>query len=159
MHENNVDAIIVQDLGLIEILKKIFPNLELHASTQCHNHNNDSIEFLKKLGVSRVVLAREMSLDEIKKINIDIEKEMFIHGALCVSYSGCCLFSSMNGGRSGNRGECVGSCRLPYKLYKNGNEVETDGKYLLSTKSLCTIDKIDELIESGVTSFKIEGTM
>lgn len=159
LHENNVDAIIVQDLGLIEILKKIFPNLELHASTQCHNHNNDSIEFLKKLGVSRVVLAREMSLDEIKKINIDIEKEMFIHGALCVSYSGCCLFSSMNGGRSGNRGECVGSCRLPYKLYKNGNEVETDGKYLLSTKSLCTIDKIDELIESGVTSFKIEGRM
>ena len=159
LHENNVDALIVQDFGLIKVLRQIFPNLELHASTQCHNHSNESIGFLKSLGVSRVVLAREMSLEEIKNISVDIEKEIFVHGALCVSYSGCCLFSSMNGGRSGNRGECVGSCRLPYKFYKNDREVKTKGKYLLSTKSLCTIDKIDKLIESGVTSFKIEGRM
>ena len=159
LHENNVDALIVQDLGLIKLLKKVFPNLELHASTQCHNHNSESIKFLKDLGISRVVLAREMSLDEIKKINVNIEKEVFVHGALCVCYSGCCLFSSMNGGRSGNRGECVGSCRLPYKLCKDGKELKVEGKYLLSTRSLCTIDEIDKLIESGIESFKIEGRM
>ena len=128
-------------------------------STQAHNNNSYGVDYLKKLGATRVVLARELSLDEIKKINVDIEKEVFVHGALCVSYSGCCLFSSMNGGRSGNRGECVGSCRLPYQLCKNGKVVKTDGDYLLSTKSLCTIDKVPELIESGITSFKIEGRM
>lgn len=159
LHENNVDAIIVQDIGLISILKKVFPNLEVHVSTQAHNINSYGVSLLKDMGASRVVLARELSLDEIKNINVDIEKEVFIHGALCVAYSGCCLFSSMNGGRSGNRGECVGSCRLPYKLYKNDKLVRTDGDYLLSTKSLCTIDKIGDLIESGITSFKIEGRM
>ena len=159
LHKNNVDAVIVQDLGLIKILRNMFPNLEIHASTQCHNHNNYGIEFLKSLGVKRVVLAREMSLDEIKKIDDSIEKEVFVHGALCVAYSGCCLFSSMNGGRSGNRGECVGSCRLPYELYKNNERINTDGKYLLSTKSLCTLEKVPILIESGISSFKIEGRM
>jgi len=159
LHRNNVDAVIVQDLGLMSVLRNLFPNLELHASTQCHNHNNLGIKALKDMGIKRVVLAREMSLDEIKKIDVDIEKEVFIHGALCVAYSGCCLFSSMNGGRSGNRGECVGSCRLPYKLYKNNEQIKTDGEYLLSTKSLCTLQEIPKLIESGITSFKIEGRM
>lgn len=159
LHKNNVDAIIVQDIGLVSVAKKMFPNLEIHISTQAHNNNSYGIDFFKKLGITRVVLARELSLDEIKNINVDVEKEVFVHGALCVSYSGCCLFSSMNGGRSGNRGECVGSCRLPYSLYKNGKLVKTEGDYLLSTKSLCTIDKIDELIEAGITSFKIEGRM
>lgn len=159
LHKNGVDALIVQDIGLIRKIRQIYPNLELHASTQCHNHSKDSVLEMQKLGVKRVVLARELSLEEIKNIDVDIEKEVFVHGALCVSYSGCCLFSSMNGGRSGNRGECTGCCRLPYKLIKNGKELKTNGDYLLSTRSLCTITKIKELIESGITSFKIEGRM
>lgn len=159
LHENNVDALIVQDLGLIRLIRKYFPNLEIHASTQCHNYNKEAVEAIKEMGVARVVLAREMSLSEINRIDVDIEKEVFVHGALCVCYSGCCLFSSMNGGRSGNRGACVGSCRLPYKFYKNNKEFAIDGDYPLSTKSLCTIEKIGELIESGITSFKIEGRM
>ncbi len=159
LHKNGVDALIVQDIGLIRKIRQTYPTLELHASTQCHNHSKDSVLEMKKLGVKRVVLARELSLEEIKNIDVDIEKEVFVHGALCVSYSGCCLFSSMNGGRSGNRGECTGCCRLPYKLIKNGKELKTNGDYLLSTRSLCTITKIKELIESGITSFKIEGRM
>ena len=119
LYKNNVDALIMQDIGLIDTVLKKYPNLEVHASTQCHNHNKEGISFLKSLGVKRIVLDRELSLDEINDIDIDIEKEVFIHGALCVSYSGCCLFSSMNGGRSGNRGECVGSCRQPYNLIEN----------------------------------------
>ena len=159
LHKNGVDALIVQDIGLIRKIRQTYPTLELHASTQCHNHSKDSVLEMKKLGVKRVVLARELSLEEIKNIDVDIEKEVFVHGALCVSYSGCCLFSSMNGGRSGNRGECTGCCRLPYKLIKNGKELKTNGDYLLSTRSLCTITRIKELIESGITSFKIEGRM
>lgn len=159
LHKNGVDALIVQDIGLIRKIRQTYPTLELHASTQCHNHSKDSVLEMKKLGVKRIVLARELSLEEIKNIDVDIEKEVFVHGALCVSYSGCCLFSSMNGGRSGNRGECTGCCRLPYKLIKNGKELKTNGDYLLSTRSLCTITKIKELIESGITSFKIEGRM
>ena len=159
LHQNQVDAIIVQDLGLISILRKVYPNLEIHASTQAHNHNDEGISYLKSLGVKRVVLARELSLKEIKSLKTDIDKEVFIHGALCVSYSGCCLFSAMHGRRSGNRGECVGSCRLPYTLLENNKEVKTNGDYLLSMKSLCTINEIDKLIESGITSFKIEGRM
>ena len=159
LHQNQVDAIIVQDLGLISILRKVYPNLEIHASTQAHNHNDEGISYLKSLGVKRVVLARELSLKEIESLKTDIDKEVFIHGALCVSYSGCCLFSAMHGRRSGNRGECVGSCRLPYTLLENNKEVKTNGDYLLSMKSLCTINEIDKLIESGITSFKIEGRM
>lgn len=159
LYDNHVDALIMQDLGLISLTRKMFPNLEIHASTQAHNHNDAGLSFFKDLGVKRVVLAREMSLEEIKSLKTDIEKEIFIHGALCVSYSGCCLFSAMHGGRSGNRGECVGSCRLPYELLENGKKIETEGMYLLSTKSLCTIDKIGQVIEKGVTSLKIEGRM
>ncbi len=159
LYDNNVDALIMQDLGLITLVRKKFPNLEIHASTQAHNHNDEGIRALKELGVKRVVLAREMSLDEIKNLKTNIEKEVFIHGALCVSYSGCCLFSAMNGGRSGNRGECVGSCRLPYKLYENDKEVKTDGDYLLSMRSLCTLEHIGKLIDANITSLKIEGRM
>lgn len=159
LYDNHVDALIMQDLGLISLARKMFPNLEIHASTQAHNHNDSGLTFFKDLEIKRAVLAREMSLDEIKNLKTDIEKEIFIHGALCVSYSGCCLFSAMHGGRSGNRGECVGSCRLPYELLENDKKVKTEGKYLLSTKSLCTLDKIGEIIESGVTSLKIEGRM
>jgi putative protease len=159
LYYNHVDALIMQDLGLIKCVREKYPNLEIHASTQAHNHNDYGLQALKELGVKRIVLAREMSLDEINNLKTDIDKEVFIHGALCVSYSGCCLFSSMHGGRSGNRGECVGSCRLPYKLYENDNLVKTNGNFILSTKSLCTIDKLDKLLDSDITSLKIEGRM
>ena len=142
LHKINVDAVIMQDIGMIKIVKEKFPNLEVHASTQCHNHNDEGLKFLKSLGVSRVVLDREMSLKEIKKLNTDIEKEVFIHGALCVSYSGCCLFSSLNGGRSGNRGECTQCCRLQYDLYENDKKIDTIGNYLLSTKELNTLNNL-----------------
>jgi len=159
LHENGVDAVIMQDMGLIAVTRKMYPNLEIHASTQCHNHNKEIVSLWKSLGITRVVFAREMSLEEIKNIDVDIEKEVFVYGALCVCYSGCCLFSSLNGGRSGNRGECVGSCRLPYKLVRNGEVVETKGNYLLSTRELNTMSHVGELIEAGVDSFKIEGRM
>lgn len=159
LYENGVDAVIMQDIGMISKVKNLYPNLEIHASTQCHNHNEEVIKYLKKLGVSRVVLARELSIKEISKMKCDIEKEVFIHGALCVCYSGCCLFSSMNGNRSGNRGECVASCRLPYKLIENDSKVTTDGKYLLSTKELCSLNNLKEILDSGIDSLKIEGRM
>ena len=159
LYNNHVDALIMQDLGLISLVREKYPNLPVHASTQMHNHNDLGLSYLKSIGISRVVLDREMSLESIKDLKTDIEKEVFIHGALCVSYSGCCLFSAMHGGRSGNRGECVGSCRLPYYLLENGKELEVDGRYIMSTKSLCTLNNIDKLIDSGVSSFKIEGRM
>lgn len=159
LHQANVDAIIMQDIGLIKKTHAMYPNLEIHISTQCHNHNDKGIEFYENLGATRIVLDREMSLKEINNLNTKLEKEVFVHGALCVCYSGCCLFSSMNGGRSGNRGECVASCRLKYDLIKNDEKVNTAGEYLLSTKELNTLNHIKELIESGITSFKIEGRM
>ena len=159
LYQIGVDALIMQDIGMISLVRKMFPNIEVHASTQCHNHNNEGIKLLKSLGVTRVVLDREMSLKEIENINVNIEKEVFIHGALCNSYSGCCLFSFMNGGRSGNRGECTQVCRLPFKLIKNGKYIDTPNKYLLSTKELNTINNFDKLLDSDITSFKIEGRM
>ncbi|MBR3161462.1 MAG: U32 family peptidase [Bacilli bacterium] len=159
LYKNGVDALIIQDIGMIHLIKQIFPNIELHASTQCHNHNKGSVKLLKKLGCSRVVMARELSLEEINNIDVDIEKEVFVHGALCVCYSGCCLFSSLNGGRSGNRGECVGSCRLPYKLIKNNKEVILKDKYILSTKELNTLTNLKDILNSNITSLKIEGRM
>jgi len=157
IYECGVDAVIVQDLGMIKLIKKHFPLLEIHASTQIHTHNKDCVNVLKSLGVTRVVFAREMTLEEISKIK-GIEKEIFIHGALCVSYSGCCLFSSLNGGRSGNRGACVGSCRLPYKIIKDGKEINNHD-YPLSTKDLCSVHNIKEILDSKVDSLKIEGRM
>lgn len=154
-----VDALIMQDIGMIYLVRSIYKDLEINASTQLHNHNNYSINLFKELDIKKVVLDRELSLEEIEKLDNSIEKEVFIHGALCNSYSGCCLFSSLNGGRSGNRGECVGSCRLPYKLIKNGKYIETNNKYLLSTKELNTTSKIKELMESNINTFKIEGRM
>lgn len=159
LHKNNVDAVLIQDLGMIQLVRKTFPNLEIHASTQFHAHNIEDLKYLKSIGIKRVVLPREMSLNEIKKLDVEIEKEIFVHGALCVSYSGECLMSSMILNRSGNRGECAGMCRLPYKLIENENYINTQGDYLLSTKDLCTINNIKELIESNVNSLKIEGRM
>lgn len=159
LHQNGVDAVIMQDIGMISLVRKVFPNLEIHVSTQAHTHNINQIRLLEELGVTRVVVAREMSLDEIKKLDTKLEIETFIHGALCVCYSGECLFSSLLLNRSGNRGECAGICRLPFTLLEDGKEVETVGKYLLSPKELNTTNRIKELLESNITSFKIEGRM
>ena len=157
LYEINIDAVIMQDIGMINLTRKLMPQLEIHASTQLNCHNEECLKLLKKIGVKRAVLAREMTLDEIKKIKTNIELEIFIHGALCVSYSGRCLFSSLNGGRSGNRGKCVGSCRLPYEIYKNGNKL--DYKYPLSTKELFTANNIEEILKTNIKSLKIEGRM
>ena len=158
LHKEGVDALIVQDFGMICLLREKFPNLEIHASTQANISSADICKLYYDLGVKRVVFSRELSIDEIDSIDVPIEKEAFIHGALCISYSGCCLMSSMLGGRSGNRGECAGSCRLPYTLEKEGKIISKD-KYLLSTKELNTSSKIDRLLDSSIYSFKIEGRM
>lgn len=159
LYQIGVDALIMQDIGMISLVRQYYPDFEVHASTQLHNHSKEGISFLKSLGITRVVLDRELSLKEINDLDVDIEKEVFIHGALCNSYSGCCLFSSLNGGRSGNRGECVQSCRLPYKLIKNDITISTPNKYLLSTKELNTTPHFKELMKSDIKSFKIEGRM
>lgn len=159
LYKNNVDAVIMQDIGLMYEAHKRFPGLVIHASTQCHNHNIENIEFFKSIGVKRVILDREMSLEEIKKLNTDMEIEIFIHGALCISYSGCCLMSYLGGGRSGNRGECTGCCRLPYKLIENNKEHKANGEYLISTKELNTSKRIKEIMDSNIVSLKIEGRM
>ena len=158
-YEYGIDAIIVQDLGLARYLIKNFPGLAVHASTQMSVHNLDGVIALQKMGFSRVVLSRELSLEEIEYIckNSNIEIEVFVHGALCISYSGQCLFSSMVGGRSGNRGKCAQPCRLPYELFEN--EKTIDKGYLLSPKDLCGLEFLPQLVKDGVTSLKIEGRM
>lgn len=157
LHKNHVDAIIMQDFGMICLVREMFPNLEIHASTQANNSSVDTVKLFYKLGVKRVVFSREMSIEEIEKIDVPIEKEVFVHGALCISYSGCCLMSSMIGNRSGNRGECAGCCRLPYSLFYK-NDLINKG-YLLSTKELNTSPLINKLLDSNIYSFKIEGRM
>lgn len=161
LHKINVDAVIMQDLGMMDLVRKKFPNLEIHASTQMHIHNFEGALFAKSLGIKRVVMARETNLDIIKKIKdeLDIEVETFIHGALCVSYSGQCLMSTLIGNRSGNRGTCAQCCRKPYDLYDEDDNKLNDDKYLISTKDLCTLEYLDEIIQSGVDSLKIEGRM
>ena len=158
-YEFGIDAIIVQDLGLAKQLIKYFPDLDIHASTQMTAHNLQGVLELQRLGFKRVVLSRELSLQEIEYIckNTNVEIEVFVHGALCISYSGQCLFSSMVGGRSGNRGKCAQPCRLPYKLLENDKEI--DKGHLLSTRDLCGLDCIPNLIKAGVTCLKIEGRM
>lgn len=159
-YECGIDAIIVQDLGLGKMLIKNFPDLDIHASTQMSVHNLEGVLELQDLGFKRVVLSRELSIEEIEYIcqNSKIEIEVFVHGALCISYSGQCLYSSMIGGRSGNRGKCAQGCRLPYELVENYNKVVDEG-YLLSPRDLCALDYIPRLINAGVKSFKIEGRL
>lgn len=159
LYEHHVDAIIMADIGLIRVCHEKFPDLEIHASTQVHTHNIEQVKVLKDLGVKRIVLARELSLDEIKKFPVDMDIEVFIHGALCISYSGQCLFSSLLMNRSGNRGECAQICRLPFQLFKNDEKILTNGEYLLSTKDLNTSSRFQELMNSNIKSFKIEGRM
>lgn len=159
LYRSGVDAVIIQDIGLIALAKEEIPDLEIHASTQVHSTNIDTVRFLSDLGVKRVVLAREMGIDEINSLNTDLEIEAFIHGALCISYSGECLFSSMLMNRSGNRGACAQVCRLPFKMIEDNEEVKTDGEYLLSTKELNTANYFKEVMESNIYSLKIEGRM
>ncbi len=158
-YNSGIGAVIIQDLGLAKKVIELFPDLEVHSSTQMTIYNLDGAKEIKELGFSRCVLARELSINEIEHIckNADIDIEVFIHGALCISYSGQCLMSSMIGGRSGNRGKCAGTCRLPYTLLKDGEEKQKG--YLLSSKDVCTLDIIPDLINAGVKSFKIEGRM
>lgn len=160
IHKCNVDAVIIQDLGMIDLVRKIYPNLELHASTQVHVHNLEGVKLAQNLGIKRVVLARETPVDLIKEIkdNTDVELEVFVHGALCISYSGQCLMSSLIGGRSGNRGTCAQCCRQKYDLIVDNKKINKN-KYLLSTKDLNTLNNIDKLIDIGVDSLKIEGRM
>jgi len=160
------DAVIVQDLGALHLIKERFPELRVHASTQMNIHNASGVNFLEEWGVKRAVLARELSLEEIRKISekTKMELEIFVHGALCFSYSGNCLFSSMLGGRSANRGRCAQACRRRYalikKIDKNREEARLkNAKYLLSMKDLCCAEILPEIVSSGVKALKIEGRM
>ena len=155
-----IDAIIVQDLGLATYLIEHFPDLPIHASTQMTVHNLEGVLQLENLGFKRVVLSRELSANEIEHIckNSNVEIEAFIHGALCISYSGQCLLSSSIGGRSGNRGKCAQPCRLPYELLDSSNKVITKG-HLLSPRDLCGIEYLPQLVNAGIKCLKIEGRL
>lgn len=162
LYNLGVDGIIVQDLGLVYLARAALPNLKLHGSTQMTIHNLDGARFFAEKGLTRIVLSRELSFNDINRIRhgCDLELEVFVHGALCFSYSGQCLMSSMIGGRSGNRGRCAQPCRLPYRLREaSGSQVAAPGDYLLSPKDLSTIELLPELVNSRVHSLKFEGRM
>lgn len=160
-YKKGLDAVIVQDFGVIDFIKNHFPDLPIHASTQMTITGVEGAKFLKNLGVERVVLARELSIAEMKQIRqeADVEIEAFIHGALCYSFSGQCLFSSMLGGRSGNRGRCAQPCRLPYAVLDENKKEYKKDSYVLSLKDLCGIEYLQQLRDAGVYSLKIEGRM
>lgn len=161
-YEAGLDAAIVQDAGAFSLLHSCFPLLPLHASTQTTVTGPESGLFWKQLGAVRLIPARELSLEEIKEIKqvTGLEVETFVHGALCFSYSGQCLMSSLIGGRSGNRGRCAQTCRLPYAAHQDGKKLNRgEERYLLSCRDLCSLDLIPALIEAGIDSFKIEGRM
>lgn len=160
LYKAGIDALIIQDVGIAYLIKKSFPDMELHASTQITVHNAEGALLMKNLGFKRIVLSRELSLKEIEYISkeLNLETEMFVHGALCVSYSGQCLMSSLIGGRSGNRGRCAQPCRMQYSLIDKISGKEKSA-YILSPKDICTIEDIDKIIESGTASLKIEGRM
>lgn len=161
-YEEGLDAVIVQDMGVLAFIRRNFPDLLIHASTQMTVTGPEGMKFLEEKGVSRVVPARELSLEEIAAMHKDspIEIECFIHGALCYSYSGQCLMSSIFGGRSGNRGKCAQPCRLPYDVSRDGRKFQGEGKLCpLSLKDICTLDLLPQIIDAGVTSLKIEGRM
>ena len=165
LYESGLDGIIVQDLGLIPMIKDCFPELKLHASTQMSVMSSYGAKLMKEQGFSRVVPARELSLKEVGRIKEEtgMEIECFIHGAMCYSYSGLCLMSSMIGGRSGNRGRCAGTCRLPFDAVYEGRRLDDKRKngdaYPLSMKDMCTLEIMPMLCETGIDSFKIEGRM
>ena len=162
LHKVGADAIIVQDLGLTRLIREFIPNIPLHLSTQSAVSTVDDINALESLNVQRLVLPRETNVKEISEFskNTDLELEVFVHGALCVSYSGRCLFSSLNGGRSGNRGQCTQACRKKYDLEVDGKIINgKENMYVLSPKDLNTSNEIDKIIDSGAHSLKIEGRM
>ncbi len=158
LYNIGVDAVLIQDLGL---LKLDIPPIALHASTQCHNHNLERIQFLEKLGFTRAVLARETDLDTIQNIHnqTNIELEAFVHGALCVCYSGQCYISRMMTGRSGNRGECAQICRTRFDLQDANGKTLIHNKHLLSLKDMCRADYLEDMLNAGIVSFKIEGRL
>jgi putative protease len=158
LYESGADALIIQDAAMLEM---DLPPLPLFASTQMHNHTPERVAFLEKVGIQRVILARELSLEQIRKIRAQttIELETFIHGALCVSYSGQCYMSYALGGRSGNRGQCAQPCRRPYRLVDRNGAVVQDDRYLLSLRDLNLTAELPALLDAGVTSFKIEGRL
>lgn len=163
LYDIDVDALIMQDIGVAMLIHDLLPDFELHASTQMVAHSLEDVQYLESIGFKRVVLARELTVDEIKYIcdNTNVDIEIFVHGALCVCYSGGCLMSSMIGNRSGNRGRCAQPCRQKYTMIdiSTGEEIHSNGEYLLSTKDLNTIEDVDKIIETGVLSLKIEGRM
>ncbi|MCT4508812.1 MAG: DUF3656 domain-containing protein [Tepidibacter sp.] len=163
LYNIDVDALILQDIGMTKLVKEHFPDFEIHASTQMVAHSLEDVKYLEKLGFKRVVLARELEVGEIEHIskNTSVDIEVFVHGALCVCYSGQCLMSSMIGGRSGNRGRCAQPCRKVYDLIdkSNNSSVKLEDKYLLSPRDLNTIEELDKIIDTGVLSLKIEGRM
>ena len=163
LYDIDVDAIIMQDIGAAMLIHELLPDFELHASTQMVAHSLEDVQYLESIGFKRVVLARELTVEEIKYIcdNTNVDIEVFVHGALCVCYSGGCLMSSMIGNRSGNRGRCAQPCRQKYTMIdiSTGEEIHNNGDYLLSTKDLNTIEEIDKIIDTGVLSLKIEGRM
>ncbi|SDY46693.1 putative protease [Proteiniborus ethanoligenes] len=170
LEEIGVDAVIISDPGVISVVKEVTPNMEIHLSTQANTTNYLSANFWHKQGVKRIVLARELSIDEIKEIieksSEELEIEAFIHGAMCISYSGRCLLSNYMANRDANRGECAQSCRWKYHLVeeKRPNEYypiyeDEKGTYIFNSKDLCMIEHMPELIDAGVKSFKIEGRM
>lgn len=163
-----VDAVLISDLGVFDLAKEVTKNLALHVSTQANVTNYRAVNFFHKLGASRIVLARELNLNEIAEIKsrCNVELEMFVHGAMCISYSGRCYLSHYLTGRSGNRGECTHSCRWKYSLVeeKRPNEFfdvteDERGAYIMNSKDLCLLPCLDKVLESGVTSLKIEGRM
>ena len=165
----NVDGVIISDIGVMGFVREYAPKLSIHVSTQANTTNKYSVKEYKKLGAERVVLARELSIEEIKKIrefDSEIELEAFVHGAMCISYSGRCLLSNYLTGRDSNHGECVQACRWHYSLVEDSRpdqklDIEEDerGAYILNSKDLCLIDYIDKIVEAGVNSLKIEGRM
>lgn len=170
LYDIHADAIIVSDAGILSLSKQVVPNLEVHLSTQASASNKYSAKFWADAGAKRIVLARELSLEEIKEIRDylppEVELEAFVHGAMCISYSGRCLLSNYLAGRDSNRGACVQACRWEYKIQEisrsgDGLEIQEDarGTYILNSKDLCMIEYLPEMIEAGITSFKIEGRM
>jgi collagenase-like PrtC family protease len=154
--------VIVQDIGAVQLIKSIAPNLKIHGSTQMSITSTEGARFAQELGVERVVLGRELSLREISAVREGFghEIEVFVHGALCVSYSGQCFSSEAWGGRSANRGQCAQACRLPYQMILNGEPQDLgDIKYLLSPQDLMAVEVVPDLIAAGVTCFKIEGRL
>ena len=167
--EANVDAVIVSDLGVFNFVKKLAPNLAIHVSTQANTTNKYAAKAYKDMGASRVVLARELNLDEVSAIHKfvpDMELEAFVHGAMCISYSGRCLLSNYLTGRDSNHGECVQACRWKYYVTEEtrlGEQMEVSeddrGTYIFNSKDMCLIEYLDKIADSGVTSFKVEGRM